>query len=85
MSEVWVLPLECDRKPIPFLTARFNQGQARFSPDGHWVAYTSNESGRDEVYVRSFSMNSARTAVEVSGKWQISNGYGQEPHWRGDG
>jgi len=80
-----VLPLEGDRKPVPFLITQFNERQARFSPDGHWVAYTSDESGQDEVYVRSFSVNSAGTAVEAGGKWPISNGFGVDPHWRGDG
>ena len=80
-----MLPLEGDKKPVPFLVTEFNEGQARFSPDGHWVAYTSDESGHYEVYVRSFSMNSAGTAVEAGGKWQISNGYGRQPRWRGDG
>jgi Tol biopolymer transport system component len=49
------------------------------------VAYTSDESGQDEVYVRSFSMNSAGTAVEAGGKWPISNGFGTGPRWRSDG
>ncbi len=84
-TDIWVLPLEGDRKPVPFLATEFNERQARFSPDGHWVAYTSDESGQDEVYVRSFSMNSAGTAVEAGGKWPISNGFGADPHWRGDG
>ena len=84
-SDIWVLPLEGDRKPVPFLITEFNERQSRFSPDGHWVAYTSDESGQDEVYVRPFSMNSAGTTVEVSGKWPISNGPGTEPRWRGDG
>ena len=84
-SDIWVLPLDSDKKPVPFLITEFNERQARFSPDGHWVAYTSDESGQDEVYVRSFSMNSAGTAVEAGGKWPISNGFGVDPHWRGDG
>ena len=84
-SDVWVLPLEGNKKPVPFLTSEFDETQARFSPDGHWVVYTSNESGRFEVYVRSFSMNSAGTVEEAGGKWQISNGGGEQPRWRGDG
>jgi eukaryotic-like serine/threonine-protein kinase len=83
--DFWVLPLEGDKKPVPFLVTAFNQRNARFSPDGHWVAYDSNESGHYEVYVRSFAMNSTGTAVEAGGKWQISNGYGSQPCWRGDG
>jgi len=83
-EEIWVLRLG-DKKPVPFLSSEFNEGQARFSPDGHWVAYTSDESGQNEVYVQSFSMNSAGTAVEAGGKWKISDGFGTDPRWRGDG
>jgi Tol biopolymer transport system component/predicted Ser/Thr protein kinase len=81
---VWVLPLETGGKPVPFLRTEFHESEACFSPDGHWVAYTSDESGQYEVYVRSFSIDSA-TAVEAGGKWPISNGFGFDPHWRGDG
>jgi hypothetical protein len=49
----------------------------QFSPDGNWVAYTSNASGKWEVYVTSFP--------DARGKWQISNTGGTQPRWRGDG
>jgi hypothetical protein len=49
------------------------------------VAYTSDESGQREIYVRSFSMNSAGTAVEAGSKWHVSVGSGTYAHWRGDG
>jgi serine/threonine protein kinase/Tol biopolymer transport system component len=84
-EDIWVLPLDNDKKPVPLLSTEFKERQACFSPDGRWVAYTSDESGQDEVYVRSFSVNSAGTAVEAGGKRQISNGFGVDPHWRGDG
>jgi dipeptidyl aminopeptidase/acylaminoacyl peptidase len=84
-GDLWVLPLEGGRKPFPFLITRFNQASGRFSPDAHWVAYQSNESGRMEVYVRPFSVNSTGTAVEKGGKWQISSGGGVQPRWRADG
>ena len=84
-SDIWVLPLEGNQKPVPFLRTEFDETSAHFSPDGHWVAYQSNESGRAEVYVRSFSMNSTGTAVETGGKWQISNGGGLQPRWRDTG
>lgn len=51
--------------------------EARYSPDGHWIAYTSNESGRFEVYV-------VASGGSV-GKWQISSGGGKQPLWRRDG
>jgi Tol biopolymer transport system component len=84
-SDIWALPMSDNKKPIPFLATEFWEGQARFSPDGHWVAYTSYESGQFEVYVRQFSINPAGTAVETGGKWQISSGFGLDPRWRGDG
>ena len=83
--DIWVLPLERDKKPVPFLVTEFRERDPRFSPDGHWVAYISDESGHYEIYVRSFAMNAAGTAVEAGGKWKISNGYGRQPRWRGDG
>jgi Tol biopolymer transport system component len=82
--DIWVLPLQGDQKPVPFLITPFDESQARFSPDGHWVAYSSYESGQSEVYVRSFSLDHAGTPVDAGGKWQISNG-GMYPAWRRDG
>jgi Tol biopolymer transport system component/DNA-binding winged helix-turn-helix (wHTH) protein len=84
-KDMWVLPLDGDKKPLPFLVTQSNEGNARFSPDGRWVAYESDESGNYEIYVRSFSMNAARTAVDAGGKWQVSKGCGIDPHWRSDG
>lgn len=66
-----------NQKPMPFITSSTDDGQAQFSPDGRWVAYTSGESGRGEVYVRPFPSGDS--------KWQISSDGGSEPRWRGDG
>ncbi|HEV2202822.1 MAG TPA: protein kinase [Bryobacteraceae bacterium] len=77
---VYALPLMGkpeERKPIPYLQSPFRKKNAKFSPDGKWVAYVSNESGRDEVYIQAFPPS--------GGKWQVSNNEGDEPHWRGDG
>jgi serine/threonine protein kinase len=82
---LWVLPLEgADKKPVPFLKTDFNEQDGRFSPDGQWVAYTSDESGRNEVYVRAFSARAAGASVAGGGSL-ISNSGGSEPRWRGDG
>ena len=58
LRDLWVLPLKEDGAPAglstPFLATPFDEAHSRFSPDGHWVAYVSDESGRSEVYVRSF-------------------------------
>ncbi len=77
-TDLWVLPLQGDRKPVPYLVTAFNEGQAKFSPDGHWVVYTSNESGTKEVYVQPFPVSSG-------GKWVVSNGGGSQPRWSRDG
>jgi hypothetical protein len=80
-AELWVLPLKGDKKPFPFLRTEFGNN-GRFSPDGRRVAYRSDESGRNEIYVRPFSPGSSGAA---GGKWMISTGGGSGPRWRGDG
>jgi len=84
-DKIWVLPLEGDKKPFPFLRTDFNEEDGQFSPDGHWIAYSSDESGRQEIYVSPFSPNPNGTASAARGKWLISTGGGVEPQWRGDG
>jgi dipeptidyl aminopeptidase/acylaminoacyl peptidase len=75
--DLWILPMSGDRKPFPFLQTLFNEQQAQFSPDGKWIAYTSDESGAPEVYVQTFPAS--------GGKWRISTSGGAEPRWRRDG
>jgi Tol biopolymer transport system component len=76
-NDLWILPTFGDRKPRPFVQTPFNETSGRFSPDGRWVAYQSNESGRSEVYVVPFP--------GPGGKWQVSTGGGEYPRWRRDG
>ena len=71
--DLWVLPLFGDQKPVPFLQSAANERQARFSPDGRWIAYVSDESGTNEIYVRSFP--------DSGGKWQISTNGGYHLAW----
>src|SRR5262245_10623316 len=52
--DLWVLPMSGERKQFPFLQTEFNEQQAQFSPDGKWIAYTSDESGAPEVYIQTF-------------------------------
>jgi len=84
LTDLWVLPRDGDRKPIPWLRTEFNEAQGTFSPDGRWVAYASNESGRSEIYVRPFAASGA-VSSPASGKWQVSRDSGQLPKWRADG
>jgi len=76
-TDLWVLPLAGDRKPIPFLRTPFNEGSGAFSPDGKWVAYVSDESGRQGVYIQRFEGSRE--------KWRISTAGGTRPRWRRDG
>ncbi len=74
---IWAVPLFGDRKPFPYLQSQFNVGEGAFSPDGRWVAYVSDESGNDEVYVSPFPGGGS--------KWQVSQGGGEGPQWNRDG
>jgi Tol biopolymer transport system component len=80
--DLWVLTLKGDRKPFPFLRREYDQEQGQFSPDGRWVAYVSNESGRHEVLVRPFTPAGAADAVESS---VVSKGGGTSPRWGANG
>jgi len=74
--EIWILTLP-EMKSAPFLKTSSTLRNGRISPDGKWVAYASNETGKWEVYVTSFPA--------AQGKWQVSSGGGEQPRWRGDG
>ncbi len=76
-DDLWILPLSGDRKPMPFLQTPFREVAGQFSPDGKWVAYASDESGRSEIYLQSFSDPSLRFQVSAGGGWR--------PRWRADG
>jgi eukaryotic-like serine/threonine-protein kinase len=75
--DLWLLPTSGDRKPVPFLQTEFNEQQAQFSPEGKWIAYTSDVSGRPEVYVQTFPAS--------TGPLRVSTGGGVQPKWRRDG
>jgi dipeptidyl aminopeptidase/acylaminoacyl peptidase len=74
--DLWLLPLIGDRGPQPLLITDFAESTPRFSPDGKWIAYTSNESGAMEVYVR---------PVNQPAKLRVSTNGGANPVWRRDG
>jgi serine/threonine-protein kinase len=75
--DVGMVRLKSDRKPEPFLRTRFSEWGPAFSPDGRWVAYTSDESGQYEIYVRPYPGPGARV--------QVSTGGGEEPVWSAGG
>lgn len=84
-DKLWVLPLIGDRKPVPFLRTQFEEPDGCFSPDGRWVAYVTNESGRYDVYVRPFSLDPGGQVSSDGRKWLISENGGSGPMWRKDG
>ena len=71
-GDLWILPFFGDRKPVPYLHTEFAEGGGRYSPDGKWIAYSSDESGKEEVYVRPFP--------ESGGKLLVSTSGGSSPH-----
>jgi DNA-binding SARP family transcriptional activator/Tol biopolymer transport system component len=75
--DIWVLPLAGERKPRPYLRTPYDEEGAAVSPDGRWLAYVSNESGQDEVYVRAFPRPGSAVLVSAGG--------GREPHWAPSG
>jgi len=77
-SNIWMLPREGERKPWAFLNTEFYEAGAVFSPDGRWLVYESNETGRDEVYLQPFSVTGP------GGKLPVSIGGGAEPVWPRD-
>ena len=66
-TDLWVLEMEGDREPRPFLRNEFHERIANVSPDGRWLSYTSNESGQNEVYVRPFPDGGAKILVSTGG------------------
>jgi serine/threonine protein kinase/Tol biopolymer transport system component len=76
-GDLWVLPRAETGKPYPFVQTRATESAAAFSPDARWVAYASDETGKRQVYVRSFPEGGRNYQVSVDG--------GHHPSWRGDG
>ena len=77
-GDIWILPLAGARTPFPFQATAFDERDPRFSPDGRWLAYRSDESGRNEVYVRPFPKG--------EGRWvDLDRAAALAPKWRGDG
>jgi eukaryotic-like serine/threonine-protein kinase len=74
---LWQLPLSGDRTPVPLVQNTFHNSFARFSPDGRWLAYQSDESGRMEIYIQPMARLGERVRISING--------GIFPHWRRDG
>jgi len=86
--DIWVLPLFGDRKAYPLVKTPSKEDEARFSPDGRWIAYSSDESGRNEIYLIPFTPDAGDHATAKpprGGKWQVSSHGGSFPRWSKDG
>ena len=73
LGDIWILPLEGDKKPVPFLASSRNETHPQVSPDGKWIAYTSELTGKKQVYVQPFPTG--------TGRWQVSPDAGLEADW----
>jgi dipeptidyl aminopeptidase/acylaminoacyl peptidase len=83
-DDIWLLPLTGDRKPVEVLRTPFTEADASIAPDGRWIAYSSDETGRLEIYVRAFERTSSGD-VRLGGKIPVSKDGGTAPRWRRDG
>ena len=80
-ADIWIWT----DKGAPLITREGDQSQAQLSPDGRWVAYVSNETGRNEVFVASFRFDASTGDASVGDSMPVSDGGGFAPRWRGDG
>ena len=71
--DIWTMPLDGDRQARPLLTGDADEWGARFSPDGHWLAYVSNETGRNEIFIR--------PVASAGGRKRLSSEGGIAPAW----
>ncbi|MGH9581454.1 MAG: hypothetical protein ACRD4O_00780, partial [Bryobacteraceae bacterium] len=77
-TDIGLLPISgTEHKPVMLLATEADEREAQFCPAGHWVAYTSDETGRDEVYVTSYP--------QAANRWQVSIAGGESPRWNDDG
>jgi Tol biopolymer transport system component len=81
-NDLWLLPLQGERKPAPLIQTKFNEQHAQVSPDGRWLAYSSDETGETQVYVRAFTAATGQIGAE---RHQVSLGGGVHPRWSRDG
>ena len=83
--DLWLQPLAAGAKAIPLIQQDFDQSDGRPSPDGRWLAYVSNESGIDEVFLSPLTRDPATGVPVVGSKVLVSSGGGMSPRWRKDG
>jgi len=75
--DIWLMPLDGGGQPVPWASTRFTESSPRFSPDGRWIAYESDESGETEIFVAQTEGGGGRKRISPTG--------GRQPRWRADG
>jgi eukaryotic-like serine/threonine-protein kinase len=81
-SDLWLMPLEGERKAVPLIQTKFNEMQAQVSPDGHWLAYSADDSGEMQIYVSPFAPSSGQVGTQ---RYQVSLNGGVHPRWSRNG
>jgi Tol biopolymer transport system component len=81
-NDLWLVPLQGERKPVPLIQTQFSEQHAQVSPDGRWLAYSSNETGESQIFIRSFAAATGQVGAE---RHQISLAGGDHPRWSRDG
>lgn len=84
-TDMWAVPMTGEPEPFVVVQTPFDERWGVFSPDGRWLVYHSNASGRNEVYIRTFVAPDASTTAPIGGLWQISTAGGTFPAWSPDG
>jgi Tol biopolymer transport system component len=91
-GDIWVVPIDDPGRRFPLVQGAFAEYHARYSPDGRWVSYVSNESGREEIYVTAFRPPAGGAMERETGRdparpgrWQVSTAGGTLPRWKRDG
>jgi Tol biopolymer transport system component len=86
-TDLYLLDLRGTKTPIPFATSSYEEADGQFSPDARWIAYTSTQSGQEEIYVAPRPDPAAAPAGGAAsrGQWQVSSGGGSVPRWTRDG
>jgi serine/threonine protein kinase/Tol biopolymer transport system component len=81
-TDLWLVPLQGERKPVPLIKTQFSERHAQVSPDGRWLAYSSDETGERQIFIRSFTAATGQVGAE---RHQVSLAGGEHPRWSRDG
>jgi len=84
-GDIWMLTLDGNRKAMPILCTEHNEIEGHFSPGMRWIAYVSDETGSNEIYIREILPSFGKESQELGAARMVSEGGGRGPRWKGDG